>query len=463
MNRTADFDAEFRGAASDGAIFVHEPLKKRLESFEAKSPFGKEKTLTELVAELVPSGGRNRERFVHALAVSDREMLFDGGWLLPMGQEDSLLDLVSAYRRLPAGNYELHTPATPPVTIRTLATRNNAYLYMVNDSAWPVTAELQLNLPPGSRIEELTGQRPLAPPVGERWSVPLRPLDLVAVRCWAPDVKIADVQLVFDDRLKAALDRRRAELLKRVAAVANAAPIRAVNNPSFEQPLKAGQIPGWSLSNATAGSVSLDAADPARNAAGKFSARLECSGKGAALVSDPFPAPITGRLSTSFYLRVDDAANQPTVIVWVKSPSGAYRKFGVLGKGSDCQLSREWKPYSFPINDVPAQGIERLRLEFELIGTGRVWIDDVQVYDLQFSPQEVVQLRQIAAFAAEWFEKGDYGQCLQVLDGYWPRFLSAHVPIAQLVANQQQPSKPAEKAASKPSAPLDKFREKIGW
>jgi hypothetical protein len=462
VNRGVDFDAEFRGTASDGAIFVHEPLKKRLESFEAKSPFGKEKTLTELVAELVPSDGRNRERFVHALAVSDREMMLDGGWLLPMGQEDSLMDLVAAYRRLPAGNYELHAPATPPVTIRILATRNNTYLYLVNDSAWPVTADLQLNLPPGSRMDELTGRRPLAPPVGERLSVPLRPFDLVAVRCWAPDVKIADVQLVFDDRLKAALDRRRAELLKRVAAVANAAPIRALNNPSFEQAPKAGQIPGWSISNAATGSVSLDAADPARNAAGKSSVRLESSGKGAALISDPFPAPITGRMSASFYLRVEDATNQPTVIVWVKSSSGGYRKFGVLGKGSDCQLAREWKPYSFPINDVPAEGVERLRLEFELIGAGRVWIDDVQVFDLQFSPQEVVQLRQIAAFAAEWFEKGDYGQCLQVLDGYWPRFLSAHVPVAQLqLANQ--PAKPPEKAASKPSAPLDKFREKIGW
>jgi hypothetical protein len=379
-----------------------------------------------------------------------------------MGQEDSLTDLIAAYRRLPAGSYELHAPATPPVTIRTLATRNNTYAYLVNDSAWPVTAELQLNLPPGSRIDELTGQRPIAPPVGDKWIVPLRPFDLIAVRYWAPDAKITDVQLVIDDRLKAALDRRRAELLKRVAAVANSAPIKNLN-PSFEQPLKAGQIPGWSLSNATAGSVSLDAADPARNAAGKFSARLESSGKGVALMSDSFPAPITGRLTASFYLRVEDVANQPTVIVWVKGVGGGYRKFGVLGKGSDarapCQLTRDWKPYSFPINDVPAGGIEKLRLEFELIGAGRVWIDDVQVFDLQFSPQEFPQLRQIAALAADYFEKGDYGQCLHELDGYWPRFLAAYVTLPPMAIANQQPAaggnasqapKSGEKSATKP-------------
>jgi hypothetical protein len=105
--------------------------------------------------------------------------------------------------------------------------------------------------------------------------------------------------------------------------------------------------------------------------------------------------------------------------------------------------------------------VDKLRLEFELKSPGRVWIDEVQVFDLRFNPPEFAQLRQIVAWAADYFEQGDYGQCLRVLDGYWPRFLSAYVPLGpSQIANQ--PQKPAEKAASRSGGTLDAFKEKMG-
>ena len=36
-----------------------------------------------------PSGEQNRRRFVHSLATLDAQVMVDGGWLLPMGQEDA--------------------------------------------------------------------------------------------------------------------------------------------------------------------------------------------------------------------------------------------------------------------------------------------------------------------------------------------------------------------------------------
>jgi hypothetical protein len=171
-------------------------------------------------------------------------------------------------------------------------------------------------------------------------------------------------------------------------------------------------------------------------------------------------------------MHVEDDTNQPSVVLRLKGIGSEYERPGFLGTGGDCAFKRQWSPFYFPIDDVPASGVDKLRLEFELKSAGRVWIDDVQVFDLQFDPQEFAQLRQIATSAADRFEKGDYGQCWRVLQGYWPRFLSAHVPIGQLQiasgqqpagGNQQQPPKPVEKAASKPSAQWDKLKEKIGF
>ena len=100
QSRAGEMDRVFSAAAQSGSLFYHEPQKARLASFDAKSPFGTANTYTWLVSEMSPSGDRNRRRFVHSLATLDSQEMFDGGWLLPLGQEDSLRDILSVYRSL---------------------------------------------------------------------------------------------------------------------------------------------------------------------------------------------------------------------------------------------------------------------------------------------------------------------------------------------------------------------------
>ena len=150
-NRSTEIDAQFRSATSSGVLFDNEPQAVRVPSFDAKSPFGKDKTNTQLTAELSPADRRNRQRFVHALAVSDPDVIFDGGPMLAMGQEDSLFDLVATYRRLPAGKFTTVTDVPAPIAIRTLTTTNSTYVYLMNDSQWPVTLQANVNLPAGTQ------------------------------------------------------------------------------------------------------------------------------------------------------------------------------------------------------------------------------------------------------------------------------------------------------------------------
>ena len=101
------------------------------------------------------------ERFVHALATLDAEAIFDGGWMLPLGQEESLTDLVAAYRRLPAGKFDQHPDSVLPITIRSQVVGNTNYTYFVNDSAWPMTLQVDVVAPAGTRVDELSGRRRL--------------------------------------------------------------------------------------------------------------------------------------------------------------------------------------------------------------------------------------------------------------------------------------------------------------
>ncbi len=89
----------------------------------------------------------NRERFVHSLAVLDCQAMFDGGWMLPLGQEESIADLVSVYRELPGKRFETLPGEIQPVVVRTLVQDGQTFVYIVNDSPWPVTLKLRVNAP----------------------------------------------------------------------------------------------------------------------------------------------------------------------------------------------------------------------------------------------------------------------------------------------------------------------------
>lgn len=473
LNRSADLDAQFRSATSTGLLFVNEPQTARLQSFDAKSPFGKDKTFTQLVAELSPSDRRNRQRFVHALAVSDPDTIFDGGWLLPMGQEDALSDLVATYRRLPAGKFATVPQPSEPVTIRTLSTQDRTYVYFVNDSQWPVTVQVNVDLPPGSRTEEISGRRQLPVLSGNQWNLTLKPFDLIAVRFWSPNVQIKKPEVTLDPRVKPLLSWQLQELRRRMATLVAPPPMSLLANPSFELPAKAGQIPGWTLLNSAAGSATVDvegAAPPGANKpVGKQAARLDSTGAGVALVSDPLPAPTTGRLSVSVWLRVENAAQQPKVIMAINGLHNdkPYHPNALIGQGTTtCLIKEGWSQFVMPLDDVPTSGLDKLRVEFQLVGPGRVWIDDVQLFDLRFTQPEILQLGTILARADAQLDRGEYGQCLHELDAYWPRFLSTYVPLSQpAVANQQQqppaagnspqPPKPPDQSAARSNNPLD--------
>ncbi len=88
-NPTAEtFFGSVKPAAS---LFFHEPMASlALPSFDKASPFGSDNTHTVLVTHVAPSESKNRERFARRLATRDLQCMVDGGWMLPLGQEESL-------------------------------------------------------------------------------------------------------------------------------------------------------------------------------------------------------------------------------------------------------------------------------------------------------------------------------------------------------------------------------------
>src|SRR5690606_37597327 len=118
---SAEFDAAMEQMPTSGAHLFYEPATLRLPDFDAVSPFGASKTYLFLAAQLAPGGDGARRNLVQSLAAFDPQTIALGGWMLPIGQEDALRDVLGIYRQLPPVRFataKSEAPQSQPVVVR---------------------------------------------------------------------------------------------------------------------------------------------------------------------------------------------------------------------------------------------------------------------------------------------------------------------------------------------------------
>ncbi len=489
LNLAPELDRLFSG--NDAAsLFYHEPQKLRLSAFDAKSPYGSANTYTWLVSQFAPSDLHNRERFIHSLATLDAQAMFDGGWMLPLGQEESIKELLSVYRELPGGQFDSIAGETQPLAIRRRVQNDQTLVYLANDSPWTVTVSLNVDMPADCRVERLGIARTWAPPTpgaeGAVWKMTLRPYDLVGARFSSAKVRLEKPEISVAGNVETVLDRRIHDLSARAAALASPPALGILQNPGFELPpitddnaaddkaatdKAAGDgpagagLPGWTLAEHEGSTQAIDASEKKE---GQHSLKLKTAAATATLRSNSFATPGTGRLSVSVWLRVADRSKQPTLRLALegRQEDGLYYRFATVGGNAAgaVPLATAWSQYIFQVDDLPAGGdIQDLRVRFDLTSPGEIWIDQVELFDLAFSPNERVELTKIIGLADLKLKSGQLADCARLLDGYWPHFLVTNVPLTETSASvaQQPPARPPRperiETAKKPGM-LDQMR-----
>ncbi len=435
-----EFDRLFKQQEAPAVLFYQPPRRSRVGSFDAQSPF--QPSYTSLFAQISPSDYKNRKRFANAMAKLDPAVLCDGGWLLPLGQEAALRDFVAAYRRLPAVRFrrvEESPWPSQPVVFRYAHHEGYTYVYAVNNAPFAVDSRVRIEAPAGCQLEELSSRRPAAPLRQDGrgvfvWEVQLEPYDLVAVRLNTAEARLMAPETVIPASVRMALEQRIRRLGRRAAVLRNAGPKPVVENPGFDQPSSdSDEIPGWAMTRHRTGvDVRLDTSNPRR---GEQCVRMTSRGPIAVLVSRPFEAPATGRLTMSVWLRVADAERQPPLRLAIEGDFGRvpYRFASVGAAPGDGQASvpvgTEWGQYVFHVPDLPLEPGGPMSVRFDLMGAGDVFIDDIEVYDLSFNRNELVELSKHISLMDVKLQNGRLGDCLGLLEGYWPRFLEEHVPL----------------------------------
>lgn len=446
----AETEKLFADGPPSGSLFFHEPREVRLASFDQKSPF--RETFMLLLAQAVPSADENRRRFVHSLAMVDPVAMFDGGWLLPRGQEESLADLVSVYRALPAGRFNTLGDNTQPVTVRGLTRGSQTWVYVVNDSPWPASVEMRLTAPATCRVEPV-GRGPM-PDLsfgkdGGTWRIKLRPYDVVAARFESADVRISDPRVTIGGNALASMEHAVRELNTRAATLASPPAWHVLENPGFEAaPTWSLPLPGWSVAASEGTRSDLEPANPR---SGARALKLTSAGGAISVTSGPFNPPPSGRLTLRAWMRIADASRQPVLRLAIEGSLGAqpYARATMVGRGHH-PLNPSWTQYEFAIPDLPLDGLTQIRIRFDLLDAGEVWIDDVQLFHLLYLDMERVELQKILHLAGYSLERGELADCARLLESYWPRFLQSHVPAAPQLAALPPAAAPITSSAKPP-------------
>jgi hypothetical protein len=200
-------------------------------------------------------------------------------------------------------------------------------------------------------------------------------------------------------------------------------------NPGFEVAVAGAGIRGWQPLEPQGVTLELDAGTAHE---GRASLRFSSSRQVASVQSNLFHTPASGRLALSVWIRTEELERQPVLRLALEGPSDVqsyYRFAQVGGQGAEAvPMKQEWTQYLFPIEDLPLEGLPQMRVRFDMMGPGTVWIDAIELYHLKFSKNERIELSKILATARGALREGEVTDCLKLLDGYWPQFLAEHVP-----------------------------------
>jgi hypothetical protein len=167
---------------------------------------------------------------------------------------------------------------------------------------------------------------------------------------------------------------------------------------------------------------------------------LASQGDPVSLTSEPFAPPQTGRLTMAVWLRASDTEPRPTLRYVLEgqlegSPQGA-----PFMRWQTRQVGGQWELFVVEASDLPLEGLASLRVRFELTGPGEVWVDDVQLCALVFQGAEKNALLKLIAPADLKLERRRVRDCIELLEGYWPRFLRDNVPASQTpIARRPEP------------------------
>ncbi|GAB5402944.1 MAG: hypothetical protein Aurels2KO_11750 [Aureliella sp.] len=407
---------------------------------------GSDSKPSQIYPALTSSGRYAVKDLVDAIYQSDRTQITTGSWTPRQGDVHWQRELFSTLRALPP--ITLTTVAeenTTNVRVRYGAFDGKSYIQVINRAPWPEVVKLTIQHPRQASVRELgVGPSRLVHESSRRrvlntWTVQLRPFDIVGVEVDSTEVELLGVDHTSPEWAAQHI----ASELAGVEAVVSRAGDPTQQSPmvdlggDFEQ-WNADQRPlGWTLSSLPQVSLEQSSELPHSGRSSLMATNRGRSNTSAWIQSRPITPPKTGRLLVSAWLRVS-AASEPALVrlsVSGRLENGdTFERWilaGGLGPGQK-RLPIDWgrRPLQLHVSDMPLEQLASMRVGVELIGSGKVWIDDVEVYELELMPHEWRHLQGQILVARDRLAEGNPYPAYKLLESHWGQYASRlhHAP-----------------------------------
>ncbi len=187
------------------------------------------------------------------------------------------------------------------------------------------------------------------------------------------------------------------------------------------------------------------------------------------MVSRAFPAPRSGRVAVSMMLRGEpSSAPEKSQPIKVRLSIEGTVAQSNLRESTIVNVPRDgrWStvPCRVEIDQLPACGVDSLRVAIDVMTEGTVWVDDVRVADQFMTEQERNQLQSQMYLAMGAIPKGDLMAAAKLLESHWIQELlsgpwDVHRP-AILNTTEDQVLPPVAQPPQKEETPgiADRFR-----
>ncbi len=461
----------------------------------------------------LPAGAQNRRRFVKQLARSDVREFFDGGPSLINMENVSNWQMLQDFHNLPNIPFQGFLSPSPvsvdqgttsgavslqPLTVRTAWHDNQLYFYLVNDAPYPIFANLTFSVSDSDPYSELQWHAIHADNLTHTWALDgkkqvhcqhhLGPYSFEAFKVSNPGVALLNVSVETSTAIsdpKAALRqeidrfRKNVQTMSRLGSRWEDPPNADFDMVGFDQESQESRrvqpVPHWTVF----GNPQLKvASDTQRHATGQASMQMsgdaDLKTRPGAVFSDAIPAPATGRLYCVFQVGIPAAAETLPLNVLLTAQQRVehedrpvYRSYPLAAdwvaplQQAAPSAGVRWCQAVVPFDRLPVDSLEEIRIGFELVDAGTVWIDNLRLFQLSFSRQETNELLILVNAADVRLESRRYSDLDSILNGYWAKFLREFSPLPDVQPAKDQGQRAyADKAAEKDNSSATKTATK---
>ena len=388
-----------------------------------------------LSAAPMAEGPAGDEAMGHALAALDARWAVLSATAVA-GQEERVRRFARVFLALPASATTGPPPDRQPfgVAARTHRAGPSTFVALANDTPYPIRLETVLAAPPSATVDDLGRGLRLVPEVVAGRShvvLDLPPFGVAAIRVGAPKVELGSVTPYPSKAVIAGMKARFDELSGRLARL-NGRPASeegtgsgsgtGPTNPGFEPgPSRVVELAvsrgaaapdGWQVAGDPANRVEIDREHPH---SGRSSLRLDARVPPASAVGDRFHPSVQSSLTAQAWLHADRP--DAKVRVWIEGEA-AGRPFV---RRSELSAGPGWAATAVRVADLPAEGLDNVRLRFEMMTAGSLWIDDLDIAGETLSEPERLNARNALLAAMHAYRERRYADFARLAGSHWTR------------------------------------------